>query len=354
MSITDTLLFETTRATTSRRSQINFDDLKFGQEFADHMFVAYYNDGKWETPKIVPYGDLSLSPTTSAIHYGQSCFEGLKAYKQKSGEIVVWRPYENLARINTSAARLCMPAVPEEFFIGGIQQLISLDADWVPTQAGSSLYIRPFLFAADSQIGIRASSTYYFIICTGPVGAYYNEPVRVRVEEHYSRAMPGGTGYAKAAGNYAGALYPTMLAQKEGFHQIIWTDSSEHKYIEEAGTMNVIFNIGGTIVTSPLGDTILKGVTRDSVLTLARKQGTPVEERKISVHELVAALEAGILLDAIGVGTAATFAPIKEMEILGTRYILPDYSPLSQDLRQQMEGIRTGTLPDSLGWLFKV
>jgi branched-chain amino acid aminotransferase len=318
------------------------------------MLVAHYDHGKWESPKIVPYGNLSLSPATSAIHYGQSCFEGMKAYRLANGEIRVWRPEQNFARINKSAERLCMPAIPEEIFMGGIQALVNLDADWVPTQEGSALYIRPFLFATDPFVGIRPSESYTFMIFCCPVGIYYAEPLRVRIEEHYSRAMPGGTGYAKAAGNYAGALYPTVLAQKEGFHQIIWTDSIEHKYIEEAGTMNVMFIIDGTLVTSPLSDTILKGVTRDSVLTLARDNGIPVEERKVSVDELIAALRAGKLEDAFGVGTAATFAPMKELEIHGERYLLPESSELSLSLRKQMEDIRTGKQEDTHGWLFKI
>jgi branched-chain amino acid aminotransferase len=318
------------------------------------MLVAHYDHGKWESPKIVPYGNLSLSPATSAIHYGQSCFEGMKAYRLSNGEICVWRPEQNFARINKSAERLCMPAIPEDIFMGGIQALVNLDANWVPAQEGSSLYIRPFLFATDPFVGIRPSESYTFMIFCSPAGNYYAEPLRVRIEEHYSRAMPGGTGFAKAAGNYAGALYPTALAQKEGFHQIIWTDSVEHKYIEEAGTMNVMFIIDGTLVTSPLSDTILKGVTRDSVLTLARDNGIPVEERKVSVDELIAALRAGKLQDAFGVGTAATFAPMKELEIHGERYLLPEPSELSLRLRKQMEDIRTGKQEDTHGWLFKI
>jgi branched-chain amino acid aminotransferase len=352
--MTSTVSYNVTRTPKSRLSEVNFEDLKFGQNFADHMLVAHYEDGQWGTPEILPYGNLSLSPATSAIHYGQSCFEGLKAYRLENGEIRVWRPDQNFIRINKSAERLCMPAIPEEFFMDGIQQLVSLDRDWVPTQDGSSLYIRPFLFATDPFVGIRPSLTYSFIIFCCPVGVYYAEPLRVRVEEHFSRAMHGGTGYAKAAGNYAGALYPTLMAQKEGFHQLIWTDSNEHKYIEEAGTMNIMFVLDGKLVTSPIGDTILKGVTRDSVLTLARGNGLEVEERKVSVDELKEALAAGKLQDAFGVGTAATFAPIKEMELYGKRYTLPDPSPISLALRKEMEDIRTGKAVDKYNWLYKV
>jgi len=352
--MTETYAIEVQPTSNSRLAELDLDNLKFGQTFADHMLVADYADGKWGNTRILPYGNLSLSPATAGLHYGQNCFEGMKAYRQPNGDICIWRPFKNFERINKSAERLCIPALPEDIFIGGLQQLLSLDRDWVPNREGYSLYIRPFLFATDPFVGVRPSDTYTFIIFCSVAGVYYNQPLKVRVEEHYTRAAKGGTGFAKAAGNYGGAYYPTSLAQAEGFHQVIWTDAAEHKYIEEAGTMNIMFILDGKLVTSPLSDTILDGVTRDSVLTLARANGMPVEERKISVDELVAANEAGTLQDAFGVGTAATFAPIKEMEIHGKRYTLPDSSALALGIKKQMEDIRMGHAEDRFNWLFKV
>ena len=352
--LTDAIAIDITTTKASRLAEVDFTDLKFGKTFADHMFVADYRDGRWQDFRIEPYADLQLSPATSALHYGQSIFEGLKAYRLDDGQVVIFRPDKNAARMAASAERMCIPPVPEDLFFAGLSQLVQLDQDWVPTQHGSSLYLRPFVFATDGFVGIRASETYRFIIFSCPVGIYYSEPVRVKIERHYSRAMPGGTGAAKCAGNYAGALYPTKLAQLTGFHQLIWTDSNEHRYVEESGTMNVMFIINGRLITPPLSDTILNGVTRDTVLTLAREQGLPVEERKISVDEIVTALEQGTIQDAFGVGTAATFAPMQLISIDGVDYPLPPASAHSKRLRQTLEDIRTGAVEDTHGWLYRL
>ncbi len=340
----------------SRLAECDFNTLQFGKTFADHMFVADYKDRQWQQPRIVPYGNLSLSPALSSLHYGQALFEGLKAYKNEAGEILVFRPEANARRLNASAERLCMPPLPEEMFLNGLAQLLSIDRDWIPTQPGYSLYIRPVMFATDDYIGVKPSDTYSFIIFCSPVGAYYSKPVRVKVETHYTRAAPGGMGFAKAAGNYAAAMYPSQLAQEQGYDQLLWTDGREHKYFEESGTMNVIFVINGKVVTPPTTDSILKGVTRDSVLQLARDWGYAVEERPVSVEEVIAAAKNGTLEEAFGAGTAATIAPIAVISHEGVDYTLPpvENRKLSNRLRQTMDNIKTGKAADPHGWIFKV
>ncbi len=268
-------------------------------------------------------GHIPVSPATPAIHYGQSIFEGLKAYPGPNGEVLIFRPLANLKRMNISADRMCMPALPEEIFMEGIRTLLELDKDWIPKEKGSSFYIRPFMFSADEYIGIRPSQNFTFMIINCPVGPYYSTPVKVKIETQYSRAIEGGTGHAKAGGNYGGAIYPSKLAQEQGYHQLIWTDGKTHQYIEESGTMNVMFVMNGRLVTPQLKDTILHGITRDSVLTLARQWGMPVEERQLSVQELVAGLTRGTVQEAFGVGTAATIAPIELIGHEGQDYYLP-------------------------------
>ncbi len=340
----------------SRIGEVDFNDLKFGKVFADHMFVADYSDGHWHNFQIVPYGPLHFSPAMSALHYGQAIFEGMKAYRTADDSIVVFRPDANLERINRSAERLCMPTVPEEVFMSGLQQLVQLDQKWVPTQENSALYIRPFIFATDEFVGIRPSETYKFIIFTCPVGAYYSEPVKVRVESYYTRAAEGGTGFSKAAGNYAGALYPTKLAQQDGFHQLLWTDSKEHKYFEESGTMNLMFVINNTIVTPALSSSILAGVTRDSVLTLAKEWGMNVEERRVSVEEVITAIKAGTLQEAFGVGTAAVIAQIALINHEDTNYTLPaiETRQFSNKVHKVLDDIKHCRVEDKHKWIQKI
>ena len=308
----------------SRLPQVNWDKLPFGKLFSDHMFTMDFNNGNWSKPKIIPYGDISLSPANSAIHYGQSCFEGMKAHRDQNGDIVLFRPYENARRFNTSNKRMCIPEINEDLFVNSILELISIDKNWVPQNLDHSLYIRPFIFASDPYIGIKPSDSYKFMIFTCPVGSYYSEPVSVKVETHYSRAVQGGTGFSKAAGNYAAALYPAMLASQEGFRQLIWTDAKEHKYIEEAGTMNVLFVIDNVLVTPIVGDTILNGITRKSVVDIAKDWGMEVQERKIEVQEVFEALKDGSLTEAFGAGTAATIAPISNISLNGENFTIPE------------------------------
>jgi branched-chain amino acid aminotransferase len=340
----------------SRLPQVNWENLPFGRLFSDHMFCMDFNDGSWSDPKIIPYGDIKLSPASSALHYGQSCFEGMKAHRNIKGEVVLFRPYENAKRFNSSNTRMCIPEINENIFVKSILELIAIDKKWVPENLEHSLYIRPFIFATDPYIGIKPSDSYRFMIFTCPVGSYYTDPVPVKVETHYSRAVQGGTGFAKAAGNYAAALYPAMLAAKEGYRQLIWTDANEHKYIEEAGTMNVMFVINDILITPFTGDTILNGITRKSVVEIANDWGIEVQERKIEVNEIFEALKNGALTEAFGAGTAATIAPISSIAINGDNYKIPeskDHHFHSKVLKYLSE-YKMGKHPDKFNWIVKV
>lgn len=344
------------RVKQSRISQVDFADLPFGKIYTDHMFMADYRDGEWKNFRIVPYGHISISPATPALHYGQSIFEGMKAMKSPTGEVLIFRAADNWMRLNISGERMCMPHVPEELFMEGLSTLVALDQSWVPKAAGSSLYIRPFLFSADEYIGIRPSQDFTFMIILSPVGPYYSTPVKVKIESHYTRATEGGTGYAKAGGNYGGAIYPAKLAQDQGYHQLLWTDGKTHQYIEESGTMNVMFVIDETLITPALSDSILAGITRDSVLKLARKWSMKVEERSVSVKEVIEAAQNGRLKEAFGAGTAATIAHIELIGYEDKDYYLPPVAErkFSNKVYEELEGIKRGNRPDPFGWITKM
>lgn len=351
-----TLDIKITKTSASRLKETDFNDLPFGRIFSDHMFVADYADGKWQNFQIMPYGDLSLSPAIASLHYGQTFFEGLKAYKHPDGKVVVFRPDKNAERFNLSAQRMCMPELPPEIFLQSIASLVNLDKDWIPTSPGTSLYIRPYMFATDPYLGVQPSKTYKYIILTCPVGAYFSKPLKVKVETKYSRASEGGFGFAKTGGNYGGSLYPAQEALKEGFDQIIWTDGRDHAYIEELGAANVMFMIDGTLITPSTRDTILKGVTRDTVLTLARKWSIPIEERRVSVAEVIEGLKNGKLTEAFGAGTAATIAPIASIGYEGSVYTLPDQSKaeFSNKVLKTLNDMRYGLSPDEFGWNYVI
>ena len=352
----DTLNINITKTQQSRLSQVDFNNIPFGRVFSDHMFIADYNGKSWTNLRIEPYQPLQMSPANSALHYGQSIFEGMKAFKNKNEDVVVFRPLDNHKRLNLSAERMCIPQLPEEIFMGGLTELLRLDRQWVPANENTSLYIRPFIFAADDYLGIRPSDTYKFMIFTCPVGAYYSEPVRVKIETNYSRAATGGTGFAKAAGNYAASLLPAQKAAKQGYQQLLWTDAKSHQFIEESGTMNVMFIIDDTLITAPLGDTILAGITRDSVLTLAREWGYKVEERKVAVQEVVDAAKEGRLQEAFGTGTAATIAQIISIGHEDKDYALPPVAEreFSNRVFKAMNDIKAGTAADKWGWVYKI
>lgn len=350
-----TLDIQVDKIANSRISEMDFHHIDFARQYSDHMFIADYDGKEWKNFKIVPYQNISLSPANPAIHYGQSIFEGLKAYKNAEKEVLVFRPEMNFNRMNISAERLMMPQIPEEIFMDGMHQLLALDSDWVPDIDGTSLYIRPFMFATDEYIGIRTSDTYRFMIITCPVGAYYSKPVKVRIEEHYTRAIKGGTGFAKTAGNYAASLYPAYLAQKDGYDQLIWTDGESHKFIEESGTMNIMFVINNTLVTAPVGDTILNGITRLSVIELAKDWGMNVEVRPLSVEELITAIKNDQVQEAFGVGTAATIANIELIAHRDQDYKLDlSKTQFSSKILEALNGIKTGKLEDKFNWNYKV
>ena len=342
-----------TRTTASRLSEVDFDNIAFGKVFSDHMLVADYRDGEWQAPEIVPYGAFRLAPATTALHYGQSIFEGMKAYRNAAGKPVLFRPRANFERMNRSAARMVMPPVPEALFLDGLKELVRVDSDWIPTQADSSLYIRPLMFANDDFIGVKPSDAYKFVIFTCPVGKYYSEPVKLWVTREFIRAAPGGTGEAKTAGNYAASYYAAKQAQDNGYHNVLWLDGKEHRYIEECGTMNVFFVIDGVAVTPELSGTILRGVTRDSVITLLGDMNVEVQERRVSIDEISEAHEAGKLEEAFGAGTAATVSPVIEIGSKDNVMHLPpdDQRKVGPALLKRLTDIRHGLLEDKYGWV---
>ena len=356
MNATETMQIDVTKSKLSRLKDVDWKNLGFGNFFSDHMFVTEFAGGQWKKSRIVPYGKFETSPALSALHYGQSIFEGMKAYKYANGDVYMFRPLDNLKRLNVSAERMAMAQVPEELFMEGLLQLIRLDSGWVPKDEGCSLYIRPLLFATEEHIGVKISDTYSLIIMTSPVAAYYSQPLKVLVETKYTRAVPGGVGFAKTAGNYGRSHYPTRLAQQKGYNQLIWTDGYEHKYLEESGTMNIMCVINDTLVTPGLHDTILAGITRDSVITVAKDLGLKVEERKISVDELVDAHTKGTLQEMFGVGTAATIAPISLFGCNGKDLELPPITAknIGGRIKKQLDDIRTGKTADKHGWMYKV
>ncbi len=351
MSMTNTNSIRVESTTTSRLSQVDFNNLKFGQVMTDHMLVANYENGAWTDVSVVPYGDISVSPSMSALHYGQAIFEGIKAYKFADGTVSIFRPDQNLIRFNKSAARLQMPAVPEEIFIGGLKALLNVDREWVPSLEGTALYIRPYMFATEAALGVHPSISYKFIIICCPVGAYYSKPISLKVETHYTRAVEGGVGFSKNAGNYALSLYPTQLANDEGYDQIMWTDAREHKYVEEAGTANLIFRIGDKIIT-PHGDTILHGVTRRTIIELAEKWGYQTEQRKVSVQELLDGIKDGSVSEAFAAGTAATITHISRIGLNGVDYELPavETRDFSNKVLDYLDQLRYGLIEDPFGW----
>ena len=343
---------KTRRTTNSRISEVDFNHLEFGKYISDHMLVCDYADGGWREPQIVPYANLSLSPSALALHYGQTVFEVMKAFRMKDGRINIFRIDKHYERFVRSLNRMCMAAPSKEIFVEGLSQLIRLDEAWVPAQSGNALYLRPFVFASEARFGVKVSEEYRFIIFTGPVPTLYADPIKVKVETEYIRAAKGGTGFAKCGGNYGAAFLPTQQARKEGYDQVLWTDGVEHKYIEESGMMNVMFVINDTLITAPLSDSILDGVTRDSLLTLAKDLGYKTDERPIAVAELEKAFRDKTITEAFGAGTAAVVAPIQVIHVNGIDYNLPKYNAdkLLYKLKHKLEQIRLGVDTDVHGW----
>ena len=334
--------------------------LGFGRSFSDHMFLMNYTEGKgWHDGRIVPYAPLELDPSCMVLHYAQEVFEGMKAYRWEDGSIHLFRPYENAKRMQNSNERLCMPAVPEDMFVEAIKELVSVDAEWVPHNPGTSLYIRPFIFATDAHLGVHASATYLFCIICSPSGSYYPNgmsPVDIYVESRDVRAVRGGTGYTKCGGNYAASLRAGQEAEKKGYVQVLWLDGVERKYVEEVGAMNVMFKVGGKVITPMLSGSILPGVTRKSCIDLIRSWGIEVEERLITAEELFEAAENGTLEEAWGCGTAAVISPIGSMGWEDKKITINEgkIGETAQKLYDTLYGIQSGKVEDTLGWTVKV
>jgi branched-chain amino acid aminotransferase len=339
----------------SRVHEVDFANLDFGAEFADHMLDVVFANGAWQTAEIVPYGPVPVLPSLSVFHYGQAVFEGMKAFRHADGRIALFRPEKNFERMCRSCERLAMPVPSKEIFYEGLKELIRLDADWVPKEKYKSLYLRPFMIATDPVIRLQASKTYRFMIITSPVGNYYKEginPVPLTTVSNYVRAVVGGIGEAKAAGNYAASMKPAREAQQKGYAQVMWLDAKEHRYIEEVGSMNMFFVINNTLVTPQLTGSILPGVTRDSVLHLARQWGMPVEERPVSMDELILAHKKGQLKEAFGAGTAAVISPVGRINHMGEDIVISEtMGPVAQRFYTAITDIQFGDAEDRYNWL---
>jgi branched-chain amino acid aminotransferase len=338
----------------SRIDQCDFENIEFGKIFSDHMFKVDFMDGNWQNPQILPYGPILMAPSISALHYGQAIFEGMKAFKNPNGDALLFRPMDNIIRLNESAVRMGMPEIPEELFMEGLSTLVSLEKDWIPTKEGSALYLRPFMFATDDFVGVRPSNNYSFIIFCCPVNSYYPKPIKVLVEEKFVRASDGMAGFAKAAGNYGISMLPTMEAKKKGYDQIIWTDGRTHEHVEESGTTNLFFIINDDTVWTPaLDGNILRGVTRDSCIKLLKQRGLKIEERKISISEVIEAAKSGAMTDCFGTGTAAIIAKIAGIGYKGVDYMLPESENrvISNWIYKTMYGIQTGNHQDDFNWV---
>ena len=344
------------RAQPSRLADLDLENLVFGEVFSDHMFSMLYEDGRWGSPEIMPYGPVPLPPASIALNYAQAVFEGMKAYRGADGAIRLFRPYRNAGRLRTSCERLCIPPIDERVFVDALKALIAVDAGWVPALPGYALYIRPMVFSVEDHIEIRPSRRYRFLVATAPVGLYFRAAgggLSLKVEEYYTRSPPeGGLGAAKAAANYAGTILATEECRRDGFDQVLWLDGRERRYVEEAGLMNVFFKIGGRTVTPEIGDSILPGVTRDSLITLLRDRGVPVEERRLAIDEVAAAARAGTLEEMFACGTAAVVSPIGGLTYRGAR-IAPQEAvpgPLTGALYEELTGIQYGRIADTRGW----
>ena len=339
----------------SRLDDVDFDALGFGDVFSDHMFSMVYEDGRWQRPEILPFGTVPLHPSALSLHYGQAVFEGLKAFHGPDGRVRIFRPDMNAKRLVESCERLCIPAVEPEVFHAAIEYLVKLDHAWIPRVRGQSLYIRPIIFGTESHLEVRPSGTFRFIVMTAPVRKYFQddvEAIRLKAEEKFTRAAPGGMGYAKTAGNYAASLYPGEMGRREGYAQVLWLDGAEHRYVEEVGAMNIFFKFKDTVVTPGLHGTILPGVTRDSVIALLKDKGLPVEERLVDIDEVVSGIHTGELEEIFGAGTAAVISPVGTIAYKGETHSMRinGAGPLTRDLYDTITGIQLGEVEDKFGW----
>ena len=345
--------------TKQKKAKPDYSKLGFGKYFTDHMLVMDYKDGKWQEPEIMPYQPFSLDPSTCVLHYGQGIFEGLKAYKNKDGKITMFRPYDNFRRMNRSAARLCMPALDIEETVENLKKLIMIDEDWIPTEPGTALYIRPTMIATDPMLGVHPGHTYRFFIILSPVGSYYESgltPTKIMIENEYVRAPLGGTGEAKCMGNYAASLLAGDIANKHGYEQVLWLDAKEKKYVEEVGAMNMFFVFDGVVKTPALVGSILPGITRDSVIRVLEHEGMPVEECRISVDDIRNAIKSGHMDEAFGSGTAAVISPVGVLGIDGEDMVINNFEmgKITAFLYDKLTGIQTGRYADPFGWVVHV
>lgn len=343
-----------TRAENSKIDQLDFDNIPLGTSFTDHMFICDYENGKWVNPRIEPLRPIPTHPAAMALHYGQAIFEGMKAYKDPEGTPMLFRPEHNAKRLNLSADRMGMPLFPEDLFVEGLRELVSLERQWIPPQQGSALYLRPFMYADEPFIGMRAATHFKFIIMASPSGPFFSKRIKLWAENHFIRAAHGGTGEAKAAGNYAAAIRPTELAKSKGYDQVLWLDAAEHKYIQEVGTMNIFFKINGEFITPELDGSVLHGITRLSVIELLRHLGYQVTERKITIHEIIEASKNNSLEEAFGTGTAVGIAYIQEIGLEGGTIHVSDESPVGLKVNDTINAIKTGLQEDVFGWMNKV
>ncbi len=343
-----------TKVEKSKVDALDFNNIPLGTTFTDHMFICDYENGEWTNAKIVPMGLIPTHPAAMALHYGQAIFEGMKAYKDIEGTPVLFRPEQNAKRLNKSADRMGMPSVPEELFIEGLKELVGLEQNWIPPQQGSALYIRPFMYADEPFIGMRAATHYKFIIMASPAGPFFSKRIKLWAEKQYIRAAQGGTGEAKAAGNYAAAIRPTELAKAKGYDQVLWLDAAEHKYIQEVGTMNIFFKINNEFITPELDGSVLHGITRASVIEMLKAMNYSVTERKITIDEIKLASENGRLEEAFGTGTAVGIAYIQDIGLEGETIHVSDESPVGLEVNDTLNAIKTGQLEDRFGWMTKV
>lgn len=348
--------FKITKAVNSKLATLDLNNIPFGRYFSDHMLEANYENGEWGNVEIKPYGPITIDPACAALHYGQAIFEGIKAYKNQEGEAFIFRPEDNFRRFNISAERMEMPKVPEEIFIEGMKQLVKLDEDWIPNKPNHSLYIRPFMFSSDEMIGVKPSAKYKFMIILSPTGPYYSAPMRIYAEEKFVRAVEGGVGYTKNAGNYGASMHATAEAKRKGYDQVLWMDAFEHKYVQECGTMNVFFIIGNTAITPAISEgTILAGVTRDSVIQLLKDMGLKVEERRLSIDEIEEGYKKGELHEIFGTGTAATISLIKELRYKDFVMTFDsDKWKVAPAIKRTLNDIKEGRSEDKYGWMVKV
>jgi branched-chain amino acid aminotransferase len=353
--MTEVLDINITKVERSKLNDFNLQNIPFGKYFTDHMLEADYENGEWKNIEIKPYQPLLLEPSTSALHYGQAIFEGMKAFRNQKGEAFIFRPHDNFMRFNLSAQRMNMPEVSEELFIEGLRQLVDIDKNWIPAQPDHSLYIRPLMFGTDNMLGVKPSDTYKFLVILSPVGAFHAAPMKIAVEEKYTRAAPGGVGFSKNAGNYGASMLPATKAKQKGYDQVLWTDAFEHKWLQEVGMMNIGFIINNVFVTPALGDTILNGVTRNSVITILKDMGIKTEERRINIDEITEEYKKDGIQEIFGMGTAAVISLIEELKYkdIVLKFDTNNFT-IAQKVKDKLNEIRNGLTDDVYNWMFKI